>query len=105
MTTDTDIDTDDAAIIRKIEATVKRISRLLRGLDMEVQRGALGDLVGMWLGGTFILRDDANSVIDTDATNKVRRELFADWCDVVRGRTQAHSDMLTEVLGLTRDRN
>jgi hypothetical protein len=59
----------------------------------------------MWLGGTFILRDDADSVIDTDATDTLRSELFADWCRVVRGRTKAHSDMFTAAHGLTRDRN
>ena len=104
MTTDTDTDTDDE-IIRKIEATVRHITGLLRGLDMEVQSGALGDLVAMWLGETFIFRDETDSVIDTDATDTLRRELFADWCDVVRGRTKAHSDMFTEAHGLTRDGN
>jgi hypothetical protein len=97
--------TDDDAMLRKIDVTVERISRLLCGLDMEVQSGALGDLVAMWLGETFIFRDEFDSVIDTDATDTLRRELFADWCDMVRGRIEVHAEALAEEHCLTHDRN
>jgi hypothetical protein len=39
--------TDDDAVVREIDVTIERISRLLRGLDMEVQSGALGDLLAI----------------------------------------------------------
>jgi hypothetical protein len=103
MTIDTDTDT---AVIRKINATIKRISRLLRDLGPpEIQSLALAHLVGTWIGGSFILRDEAERVIDSDATDKVRRELFAAWCDEVRDRIQVHSDQLTKEHGIKRDRN
>jgi hypothetical protein len=98
-------DDTDAKITRKINATVRRITPLLRGLGPEEMGGTLADLVGRWLGGTFMFRDDAQTVIDTDATDTLRRELFADWCDLVRSRIEVHAGLLAEEHGLKRDRN
>jgi hypothetical protein len=101
MTTDTDTD----AITRKINTTIKRINRLLDDLGpWQMQSVALADLVGMWLGGIFIFRN-ADKVIDTNATDKTRRELFAEWCDDVRERMQIHSDALAGSHSVKRDCN
>lgn len=80
------------ASARRAERIALRIGRLyLTGLGPEVQGAVLADLVATWLAGHMPMSEDERPSVD-----KIRKELFDDWCTVMWQCVPINEDMIRE---------
>jgi hypothetical protein len=72
---------------REIAAIVDKIKPLLAGKSAEVQGAVLADCLAIWLAGHHVEGDE-------DATRKLRAELLAMHCSVVRELTAINAKIM-----------
>ena len=73
--------------VEQIQHMVEAIKPMLAGHPPDVQGAALADLLAIWLAGHYV--ED-----DKDATRKLRAELLAKHCVVVRELVTVNAKML-----------
>jgi hypothetical protein len=70
--------------LKQVTALSDTIAPLLAGKPPHVQGAVLADLLATWLAGHHIAGDE-------DATRKVRADLLASHCSMVRELTSVHA--------------
>jgi len=60
----------------------ERISRVLHGVDPEIQGAALANVISLWLAGYFM--PDASGGIDRALTDELRTEILDEFIKLLR---------------------